>query len=135
MALLRQTHGLENHVEPVMEVIQIPNLLLIEMTNVCSRILPQLGKRIQILVIPIIYQVTKYIYKSYYLFFNSIFLLRIFLYIFTSEMYMVWHSHLCKLEREPVVDYPTFLWSDYPTDYPISDTRPPVVPSVGQSKL
>ena len=36
-----------------------------------------------------------------------------------------------QLEREPVVDYPTFLWSDYPTDYPISDTRPPVVPSVG----
>ena len=35
------------------------------------------------------------------------------------------------LEREPVVDYLTFLWSDYPTDYPISDTRPPIVPSVG----
>ena len=35
------------------------------------------------------------------------------------------------IEREPVVDYPTSLWSDYPTDYPISDTRPPVVPSVG----
>ena len=35
------------------------------------------------------------------------------------------------LEREPVVDYPTFLWSDYPTDYPISNTRPPVVLSVG----
>ena len=35
------------------------------------------------------------------------------------------------VERKPVVDYPTFLWSDYPTDYPISDTRPPVVlPSV-----
>ena len=36
-------------------------------------------------------------------------------------------SVLTILEREPVVDYPTFLWSDYPTDYPISDTRPPVV--------
>ena len=40
-------------------------------------------------------------------------------------------SVLTILEREPVVDYLTFLWSDYPTDYPISDTRPPVVPSVG----
>ena len=39
--------------------------------------------------------------------------------------------YLSLLEREPVVDYPTFLWSDYPTDYPISDTRPPIVPSVG----
>ena len=31
-------------------------------------------------------------------------------------------SVLTILEREPVVDYLTFLWSDYPTDYPISDT-------------
>ena len=36
-----------------------------------------------------------------------------------------------EIMREPVVDYPTFLWSDYPTDYPISDTPPPVVLSVG----
>ena len=34
------------------------------------------------------------------------------------------------VEREPVVDFPTFLWLDYPMDYPISDTQPPVVPSV-----
>ena len=29
-----------------------------------------------------------------------------------------------KLEREPIVDNPNFLQSDYPTDYPTSDIRP-----------
>ena len=49
--------------------------------------------------------------------------LLIFFHLTNSLVYFV--------ERETVVDYPTSLWSDYPTDYPISDTRPPVVPSVG----